>query len=58
MNKVIHTVAHCTECNWSSESYLNAKSLAMQHAKIHKHYVEGEQAVSFSYGSPAAERAR
>ena len=46
---VVHGVAHCLDCDWSTESYKNAQAIAAKHAKTYGHRVEGELGISFAY---------
>lgn len=36
---VIHCVADCQDCGWSTESYKNGQAIAAKHAKKYKHKV-------------------
>ncbi len=46
---VVHGVAYCQDCDWSTESYKNAQAISAKHAKHHGHRVEGELGIAFSY---------
>jgi len=51
---VVHGLAECLTCGWSTESYKNAQALAARHAKAHGHKVVGELGIAFEYtGGPA-----
>ena len=46
---VVHGVAHCLDCGWSTESYKNAQAISAKHARKYGHRVEGELGIAFSY---------
>ncbi len=46
---VVHGVAHCLDCDWSTESYKNAQAISAKHARKYGHRVEGELGIAFSY---------
>ena len=46
---VVHAVVHCLDCDWEAKSYKNAQATAAIHAKKHRHRVEGELGIAFSY---------
>ena len=46
---VVHGQARCIDCGWETDSYKNAQAIAKIHAKKHKHNVEGDLGISFSY---------
>ncbi len=50
---VVHGVASCETCGWSSQSYKNALALAAIHARAHGHRVVGEVGSMFVYDATA-----
>jgi len=46
---VVHGLAECETCGWSSSSYKNVQALAARHAKSKGHRVVGELGISFEY---------
>lgn len=46
---VIHGLAECRDCNWSTASYKNAQALAARHAKAKGHCVKGEVGYAYTY---------
>ncbi len=48
---VIHCTALCHECGQEWTNYRTAREEAKKHAKSTGHYVSGEEAVLFRYGS-------
>lgn len=46
---VVHGLAQCDDCGWSTQSYKNAQALAARHARAHGHKVRGELGIAFSY---------
>lgn len=46
---VIHAIVGCLDCNWKTYSYKNAQAIAKIHAQKHKHRVNGELGIAFSY---------
>lgn len=56
---VVHGVATCHDCGWTTESYKNAQAISKQHATRYGHHVSGELGIAFSYtGSPVEEKAK
>ena len=55
---VVHGLAKCRDCDWTTSSYKNAQALAAKHAKKYGHCVKGELGIAFSYtGDRAVARA-
>ena len=46
---VVHAQALCLDCGVQFTNYKNAQGLAAQHAGVHKHKVNGELGMAFSY---------
>lgn len=46
---VVHGIASCRTCSWSTQSYKNAQAIAVKHAKDKKHVVVGEVGYAFVY---------
>ncbi len=46
---VVHGVAWCQDCDWTTDSYKNAQAISSKHAKKYGHRVEGELGIAFSY---------
>lgn len=46
---VVHGLAECQTCGWSTSSYKNAQANAARHARAHGHVVNGEIGVTFTY---------
>jgi hypothetical protein len=46
---VVHGLAECQSCGWSTNSYKNAQAIAKKHAEKYGHQVVGELGISFSY---------
>ena len=46
---VIHAYVRCLDCGWETYSYKNAQAIAKIHAEKHRHRVEGELGIAFSY---------
>lgn len=46
---VMHAFVECLDCGWKTESYKNAQAIAKIHAQKHKHRVDGELGIGFSY---------
>ena len=59
---VVHGLAECQDCGWSTQSYKNAQALAAIHARAHGHRVEGEAGYAYTYDGrddkPARRRAK
>jgi len=54
---VVHGLAECKDCEWSTEAYKNAQATAANHARKYGHRVEGELGISFGYdGSDLPEK--
>jgi len=50
---VVHGMASCHDCPWSSSSYKNIQAIAARHAYAYGHHVHGEVGAAFSYtGDP------
>lgn len=49
---VVHAVAECQECPWTTGYYKNALGNAAQHAQRTGHNVVAEQCISVSYNDP------
>ena len=50
---VVHGIAQCQNCGWSTASYKNAQALAAIHARRYGHRVVGELGIAFSYNGGA-----
>lgn len=46
---VVHGVATCEDCGWTTESYKNAQANAARHARAHGHRVVGEVGCAYTY---------
>ena len=46
---VVHVLAYCLDCGWTSEALKNGQALAAIHARKHKHLVGGEVGLAFKY---------
>lgn len=46
---VVHGIAECKDCGWSTTSYKNAQANAARHARARGHRVVGELGISFEY---------
>ena len=55
---VVHGMARCLDCGWTTESYKNAQALAARHAMHYGHRIEGEIASSYSYFGESSERSK
>jgi hypothetical protein len=56
---VVHGLAECCDCEWTTQSYKNAQALAAKHARKYGHRVNGELGIAFSYtGGPEPEAPR
>jgi hypothetical protein len=52
---VVHGVAECQDCGWSTQSYKNAQALAARHAGHYNHRVVGEVGCVFEYDASGDE---
>tara|TARA_R110000822_G_C15014947_1_gene462407 strand:+ start:356 stop:523 length:168 start_codon:yes stop_codon:yes gene_type:complete len=54
MAKIVHQIAHCTECGeqWGDYKNSNAQKQAYAHAKKTGHKVSGETGTAWSYHFP------
>lgn len=50
---VVHGIATCETCGWSTQSYKNAQALAARHAAAHGHRVTGEVGCAYTYDATA-----
>ena len=46
---VIHGIAECKDCGWTTTTYKNAQATAAKHARAHGHEVHGEVAYAYRY---------
>lgn len=46
---VVHGIAQCQTCGWSTSSYKNAQAIAAKHAKTKGHRVTGEVGYAYEY---------
>jgi hypothetical protein len=46
---VVHGIATCNTCGWSTQSYKNAQAIAARHAKTKGHRVNGEVGYAYTY---------
>lgn len=46
---VVHGVAECEDCDWTTSSYKNCQAIAKIHAQKHGHRVRGELGIDFTY---------
>lgn len=46
---VVHAVAECKTCGWSTEHYKNALANGAQHAQRTGHTVDVEQCIAVTY---------
>ncbi len=51
---VVHGLAECLDCDWTTESYKNAQAISKIHAKSKGHRVRGELGIAFSYDGNSA----
>ena len=55
-SRLVHFVAHCQDCDWYTDDYINGPRLASRHAKQKKHIVCGDKGYSVRYaGRPKKE---
>lgn len=54
MERIVHQIAHCTECSerWEDYKNSNARKQAYAHAKKTGHKVNGETGTAWSYHFP------
>jgi len=50
---VVHGLAECQDCGWSTTSYKNAQALAARHAAHYGHRVIGEIGCAYEYDATA-----
>jgi len=59
---VVHGLAECEDCGWTTDSYKNAQAIAKIHAQKYGHKVRGELGIAFSYDGrgekPASEETK
>lgn len=55
---VVHGIACCDDCDWSTDSYKNAQAIAAKHAKKYGHKVRGELGIAFSYDYHSSESSK
>lgn len=46
---VVHGIATCETCGWTSQSYKNAQATGAKHAQSKGHVVNGEVAYAYTY---------
>ena len=46
---VVHGIAECRDCEWSTQAYKNAQANASRHAVAKGHRVEGEVGCAYVY---------
>jgi len=46
---VVHVIAECQDCDWSTQDYIRGRAMASQHAKRHKHKVRVEVGMNGFY---------
>jgi len=46
---LVHALAKCDTCGWTSPTWKNAQALASIHARKNGHVVNGEVAYAFTY---------
>jgi len=46
---VVHILAECVDCGWTTGDHKNGQAIAAIHAKSHKHMVRGEVGLVFEY---------
>ena len=46
---VVHGIAQCDDCDWSTSSYKNCQAISAKHAKEFHHRVSGELGIAFGY---------
>ena len=46
---VVHAVAECKDCGWTSQQYKNAQATAAIHARKYKHVVSVEVGIEGYY---------
>jgi len=50
---VVHAMAECEDCGWTTEFYKNALANGAQHARRTGHTVHVEQAIAVTYNPKA-----
>lgn len=55
---VVHGIAECKNCGWSTHTYKNAQATAKKHAEKYGHFVVGELGISFSYTGDAQKKVK
>ena len=45
----VHVIAHCEDCEWTTDSYKNGQAIAAKHAKTYGHTVHVEVGLAGFY---------